>query len=146
MNTILHERQLEEYYCTLCYAVFDLKRRTMAMANSGLPYPIRATGETVSQVELPGVPLGAFAGSSYDEVGFDLAAGDVYVFCTDGVFEARDAQGQDLGISPVLDVVARNREKTARELVDAIFAAVHEFQGDAAPHDDVTAVVLKVTA
>ena len=28
LNRILHERQLEEYYCTLCYAVFDLKRRT----------------------------------------------------------------------------------------------------------------------
>ena len=28
MNTILHERQLEEYYCTLCYALFDFKRRT----------------------------------------------------------------------------------------------------------------------
>ena len=27
MNTILHERQLEEYYCTLCYALFDFKRR-----------------------------------------------------------------------------------------------------------------------
>ena len=26
-NTILHERQLEEYYCTLCYALFDFKRR-----------------------------------------------------------------------------------------------------------------------
>ena len=41
MNTILYERQLEEYYCTLCYAVFDFKRRTVTMANSGLPYPIR---------------------------------------------------------------------------------------------------------
>ena len=27
VNTILHQRQLEEYYCTLCYAIFDLKRR-----------------------------------------------------------------------------------------------------------------------
>ncbi|MGE4057141.1 MAG: GAF domain-containing protein, partial [Vicinamibacterales bacterium] len=26
MNTILHDRQLEEYYCTLCYALFDFKR------------------------------------------------------------------------------------------------------------------------
>ena len=26
INTILHERQLEEYYCTLCYAVFDMKK------------------------------------------------------------------------------------------------------------------------
>jgi len=71
MNTILHERQLEEYYCTLCYAVFDFKRRTVVMANSGLPYPIRGNLDTVSQVELPGVPLGSFAGSSYDEATFD---------------------------------------------------------------------------
>ena len=41
MNTILNERQLESYYCTLCYAVFDLKRRQVVLANSGLPYPIR---------------------------------------------------------------------------------------------------------
>ena len=27
VNTILQQRQLEEYYCTLCYTVFDLKRR-----------------------------------------------------------------------------------------------------------------------
>ena len=27
MNTTLHERQLEAYYCTLCYAFFDFRRR-----------------------------------------------------------------------------------------------------------------------
>src|SRR5438034_1107271 len=79
-NTILHRRQLEEYYCTLCYAVFDLKRRVVTMANSGLPYPIRCSGDElggagapvkVDQIELPGVPLGAFAGTTYDEVSFD---------------------------------------------------------------------------
>ena len=47
INTILHERQLEEYYCTLCYAIFDLKRRTVTLANSGLPYPIRCSAEGV---------------------------------------------------------------------------------------------------
>src|SRR5262245_22071308 len=73
-NNILYERQLEEYYCTLCYAVFDFKRRTLTMANSGLPYPIRYSGKTqeVSQLVLPGVPLGAFAGTTYDEKTFEL--------------------------------------------------------------------------
>ena len=45
VNTILHQRQLEEYYCTLCYAIFDLKRRIVTLANSGLPYPIRASAD-----------------------------------------------------------------------------------------------------
>jgi sigma-B regulation protein RsbU (phosphoserine phosphatase) len=145
MNTILHERQLEEYYCTLCYAVFDFKRRTVIMANSGLPYPVRASGDTVSQVELPGVPLGSFAGSSYDEASFDLAVGDVYVFCTDGVSEARDTRGLEFGTTRLLEVVALNRRKSSRDLVGAIYDALHDFSANAPVHDDMTAVVVKIT-
>jgi sigma-B regulation protein RsbU (phosphoserine phosphatase) len=143
-NTILHERQLEEYYCTLCYALFDFKRRTMIRANSGLPYPIRCSGDTVEQVVLPGVPLGSFAGSTYDELSFDLARDDVYVFCTDGVFEANDALGREFGAERLLQVVNDVRTKTAREIVDAIFAAVQAFRGDTPSNDDMTAVALKV--
>jgi phosphoserine phosphatase RsbU/P len=144
-NTILHQRQLEEYYCTLCYAVFDLKRRTVTLANSGLPYPIRCSGESVAQIELPGVPLGSFAGSVYDELSFDLSAGDVFVFCTDGVFEANDALGREFGAERLLQVVAETRTRRAQEIVDAIFNAVQEFRGDTPPNDDMTAVVLRIT-
>ena len=35
--------------------------------------------------------------------------------------------------------------KTAREIVDAIFAAVQDFRGDTPPNDDMTAVALKIT-
>jgi sigma-B regulation protein RsbU (phosphoserine phosphatase) len=145
-NTILHERQLEEYYCTLCYAVFDLKRRTVTLANSGLPYPIRCTAHTVSQIELPGVPLGSFARSTYDEAAFDLSPGDAFVFCSDGVFEANDAIGREFGAERLLAVVEAAYRRSARELVDAIFTAVHEFRGDTLPNDDMTAVALKITA
>jgi len=146
MNTILHERQLEEYYCTLCYAAFDFKRRTVALANSGLPFPVRCSGDTVSRIELPGVPLGSFAGSTYDEVTFELAAGDVFVFCSDGVFEANDGLAREFGDRRLVDVVTANRHATAREIVDAIFAAVQEFRADTPPNDDMTAVALKITS
>ena len=48
--------------------VFDLKRRTVTLANSGLPYPVRVSGGEAQLIELPGVPLGSFFGVSYDEV------------------------------------------------------------------------------
>jgi sigma-B regulation protein RsbU (phosphoserine phosphatase) len=144
-NTILHQRQLEEYYCTLCYSVFDFKRRTVTMANSGLPYPIRCSGDRAAQIELPGVPLGSFAGSTYDEVSFDLAAGDVFVFCSDGVSEANDALGREFGAERLLQVVRDTRSLSARAIVDAIFSAVQEFRADTPPNDDMTAVALKIT-
>jgi sigma-B regulation protein RsbU (phosphoserine phosphatase) len=126
--------------------VFDLKRRTVMLANSGLPYPIRCTGDAISQIGLPGVPLGSFPGSTYDEVTLDLAAGDVYVFCTDGVFEANDPLGREFGVERLLEVIGTVRQRPAREIVDAIFAAVQAFRGDAMPNDDMTAVAVKLTA
>jgi sigma-B regulation protein RsbU (phosphoserine phosphatase) len=144
-NTILYERQLEEYYCTLCYALFDVKRRTVTIANSGLPYPVRLTEDAVTQVECPGVPLGLFPGSTYDEIAFDLVAGDVYVFCSDGVYDATDATGDMFGTERLLRVVTEMRRKPAREIVDAIFSAVKAFRGDTAPNDDMTAVAIRMT-
>ena len=144
MNTILHERQLEPYYCTLCYALFDFKRRTVVLANSGLPYPVRCSGETASQIVLPGVPLGSFGGSVYDEVSFDLTAGDVIVFCSDGVFESNDARGREFGVERLSRVVLDARQQPARAIVEEVFTAVADFRGEARAKDDMTVVAIKI--
>ncbi len=146
MNTILHERQLEEYYCTLCYAFFDFKRRDVTFSNSGLPYPIHCSQHDCGQIELPGVPLGSFPGVTYDEVKVSMKAGDVFVFCTDGVFEAMNGAGKEFGARQVTQIVRETRTQSARAIVDAIFDAVIEFRGGIAQNDDMTAVAVKITA
>ena len=146
VNTILYQRQLEEYYCTLCYAEFDLKRRVFTMANSGLPYPIRWSDGVCSQIELPGVPLGSFQGTTYDEVSLGLRAGDLFVFCSDGVFEAMNEAGQEFTAERLIKVVERSHDLPAKKVVDAIFTAVEEWRDGAPPNDDMTAVVLRMTA
>jgi phosphoserine phosphatase RsbU/P len=146
MNTILHERQLEPYYCTLCYALFDFKRRTVVLANSGLPYPVRCSGETAAQIVLPGVPLGSFGGSSYDEASYDLTAGDVILFCSDGVFEANDARGREFGVERLSQVVLESRTQPARAIVEEVFSAVADFRGEARAKDDMTVVAIKINS
>lgn len=146
INAILRQRQLEPYYCTLCYASFDLKRRDVTLANSGLPFPVRASGDTCETIDLPGIPLGTFDATSYDERVFPLAAGDVYVFCSDGVFEAVSPTGEEFGRGRVLELVRATRHQPARSIVDAIFDAVDGFTGEVGPTDDTTAVAVKITA
>ena len=145
MNTILHERQLEEYYCTLCYAFFDFKGRTLTLSNSGLPYPIRCSDDGCGQIELPGMPLGSFPGVKYDEVAIPLEVGDVFVFCTDGVYESANTQGVEFGAWRVCETVRAHRHETARAIVDAIFDAADEFRGHTPQTDDMTAVAVKIT-
>jgi sigma-B regulation protein RsbU (phosphoserine phosphatase) len=145
VNTILHQRQLEEYYCTLCYAFFDLKRRNVTLANSGLPYPLRATIDGVMQIELPGVPLGSFPGSTYDELTIALHQGDLFVFCSDGVYEAMNASGEEFGVARAIEVVAGARQQDAKTVVASIVSAVDTFRDGTPPNDDMTIVVVKIT-
>ncbi len=145
INTILHERQLEEYYCTLCYAIFDLKRRSVTLANSGVPYPVRASGETCGLIEAPGVPLGSFPGMTYDEVTLPLTSGDVFVFCSDGVSEAMNRKSEEFGSGRLIDVVAKTKHLTAKEIVYSIVEAVEAHRAGFPPNDDTTVVALKIT-
>ena len=146
VNTILHQRQLEEYYCTLCYAVFDLKRHVLTMANSGLPYPIRWSDGICAPIELPGVPLGSFQGSTYDEVTLALHSGDVFVFCSDGVSEAMNEAGLEFTSERLIEVVETAHHLPAAKIVEAIFTAVEQWRAGAPPNDDMTAVAVKITA
>jgi phosphoserine phosphatase RsbU/P len=144
INTILHERQLEEYYCTLVYAVFDMKRKSVTLANSGLPYPIRVSGDQAEFVHLPGVPLGAFVGVSYDEATFPLTPGDVYVFYSDGVSEAMNERHQEFTASRLLEVVQGSRHLSAGQIIQHILTAVAEHRAGYPPNDDMTVVALKI--
>ena len=145
MNAILHERRLEEYYCVLCYAAFDLKKRQLVIANSGLPYPIRRSNGVSAPIELPGVPLGAFPSSTYEELTFDLKPGDIFVFCSDGIYEAQDDLGDEFGSTRLVAVVDRLAEEPAQAIVNGVFEAVDAFRTGGAPADDMTTVVLKIT-
>jgi sigma-B regulation protein RsbU (phosphoserine phosphatase) len=144
MNTILHERHLEEYYCTLCYALFDFPRGSVTLSNSGLPYPIRCSNGSCGQIELPGVPLGSFPGIVYDQVTLELQPDDLFVFCTDGIFEALNPQGTEFGARRICDVVETHQREPARLIVDAIFEAVTTFRDSSAQLDDMTAVAVKI--
>ena len=60
-----------------------------------------------------------------------LAAGDVFVLCSDGIFEAFDEAGQEFGAERVIDVIEQNYTLPSKEIVNELFTAVQKFCGDA---------------
>jgi sigma-B regulation protein RsbU (phosphoserine phosphatase) len=146
MNTTLHERQLEEYYCTLCYAFFDFSGRLLTLSNAGLPYPIRCSAAACGPIEIAGMPLGAFPGATYDEATIELQTDDVFVFCTDGILESLNEAGLEFGPTRLAEVIHETRGGSARDIVDAIFDATAAFRGTRGQADDMTAVAVKIIA
>jgi sigma-B regulation protein RsbU (phosphoserine phosphatase) len=118
----------------------------VTLSNSGLPYPIRCSAERCGQIELPGVPLGSFPGIVYDEVTLELQPEDLFVFCTDGIFEAFNEKGAEFGARRLSDVIGGARGASARGIVDAIFQEVTSFRGGEPQADDMTAVAVKISS
>jgi len=145
MNTILYERELETYFCTLCYALFDLKRRQLTIANSGLPYAIRRSRGVSTVIELPGVPLGALPSTAYEERTFDLHEGDLYVFYTDGISDPTDTLHREFGTNRIIAAIDELHQESPHRIVDGLFEAVQRFQDYGPPADDMTAVAVRIT-
>jgi serine phosphatase RsbU (regulator of sigma subunit) len=69
----------------------------------------------------------------------------VYLFCTDGVFEANDELGREFGTERLKKVVVESRKLPAKAMVEAVFAAVTDFRGEAPTKDDLTVVAVRIT-
>ena len=145
VNRTLCTRGVDGLFCTLAYALFDFRLRTVALANSGLPYPLhyRAATRRCEPIVLPGLPLGAFEAATYDERLITLEAGDIIVFHTDGVSEAR-AHSEDYGLARIRRQIEEHAGAAAEEIGDRILADVSAFMAGAPRGDDLTLLVVKV--
>ena len=145
VNRTLRRRGVEGLFCTLAFALFDFPSGRVQVANSGLPYPLhyRAAARRCGIIDVGGLPLGTFDQSAYEERVLDLSPGDVFVFHTDGVTEARRG-GEEYGGSRLKDRVEANAHLAAPALGALIVADLEAFMGGATPPDDATLVVVKI--
>jgi sigma-B regulation protein RsbU (phosphoserine phosphatase) len=145
VNRSLRRRGIEGLFCTLAYALFDFQERSLRLANSGLPHPFhyRAATMQAAPLDVSGLPLGTFDGVTYDEVSVALAAGDVVVFYTDGLIEARQGR-EEYGPERLSRGLEAHASLPAPELGERLLTEIGDFLGDANPADDVTLIVVKV--
>lgn len=134
-------------FVTAFYGVFDPERRTLTYSSAGHEPPrvCNADTGTFSVLEEPrNLPLGISAESVHGEACVNLAVGDRIVFYTDGITEAHGPDRVLFGTER-LDGVLCQQWATADALLAGVLDAVEEFTGGAAPHDDRTLLVAKLT-
>jgi sigma-B regulation protein RsbU (phosphoserine phosphatase) len=140
VNQSLNHRQ----YLVLTCALWDDDKKTMRVANSGLPRPIYCHQGHAHMLEAAGLPLGMFEDVAYDEIAIHASSGDVFVFFSDGIVDASNAKDEQFGRTRVEHVISKHSSGGAQEIVDAIFQASDDFSAGVPVFDDQTVVVLKV--
>jgi len=146
VNLSLAERPIAAQFVSIIYAVWDDEKRTLLVANSGLPKPIYWHDGKIELVEATGLPLGLFDEVDYDEVSFKAKPGDMFVFISDGILDARNRHGHSFGQERVEAIVAGCASKSADCVVNELFKAVTEHAAGVDTCDDQTVVAIKVKA
>ncbi len=144
VNFSLGERRIDAQFVSLIYAVWDDPNRMLTVANSGLPRPIYCHDGKIEIIQATGLPLGLFDEADYDEFTFRAKPGDMFVFFSDGILDARNKAGDMFGRTRVEKLVTGCEEQTADCVVDSIFKAVAKHARGVEAFDDQTVVAIKV--
>ena len=144
VNLSLAERRIEAQFVSIIYAVWDDAHRALTVANSGLPRPIYVHNGKNEIIEATGLPLGLFDEADYDELHFRMKPGEMFVFFSDGILDARNRRGEMFGRGRLEKLIAQSSGSEAQEVVDTIFKAVAEHSAGVETFDDQTVVAIRV--
>ena len=144
LNFSLGERRIEAQFVSLIYALWDDQSRTLRVANSGLPRPLYCHDGKIELINIAGLPSGLFDDADYDELSFRVKPGEMFVFFSDGILDARNRAGAMFGRGRLEEVVSQNLDAPPDTVVTAIFKAVAEHAAGEDAFDDQTVVVIRV--
>jgi phosphoserine phosphatase RsbU/P len=137
-------------FTTAFLAEIDPRTREMRYTNCGHNDPIlrRASGQ-IERLAVGGPPLGLplFTDDeiAYGSADVQLMPGDLLFIFTDGVVEAVNEKGEEFNESRLLGSISATASGTAAEILSRTMRDVNEFVGYARQHDDITALVLRVS-
>lgn len=129
-------------YVTFFCATLDIPRATLTYVNAGHNPPMlaRPNGSMLKLAD-GGPVLGEFEDWSAAQAEVGLNSGDRLVLYTDGISEATDADGNELGMDRLGELLVRYRALPAAELHARLLAEAVRFCNDSFS-DDATMMVL----
>src|SRR4030095_17008097 len=112
------ERPLDSQFVALLYTLWDDQRLELTIANSGLPRPLHCTSGRVNVLVAVGTPLGLLPGINYEQQVVKAKQGEVFIFLTDGILEARNKQGEEFGYHSLATALRGSEYLSVNEIRD----------------------------
>jgi len=149
VNKLLYEDldRARSFMSAFC-ATFDAATRELSYANAGHPPALllRADESSCTLLDADGILLGIRKDAEFSEVKVPLRAGDIVVFYTDGITETQNDADALFGIDRLARAVVTRRQQEPEMLIASVLAELSEFGGVRQRDDDLTIVVMKLTA
>jgi serine phosphatase RsbU (regulator of sigma subunit) len=142
LNRVFNETSLSSKFVSLVYGEVE-RNGNFIYCNAGHVPTLHYSDGVFTLLRKGGPVLGPSPDVRYARGYVLMKRDDILVFYTDGITEAHDLHETEFGMERLQQVVVENKDRPAREIVEAVFAAVTEFAPDDPLEDDRTVVVAK---
>jgi len=127
-NTTLGEAAQLPDFASVFFAVIEARSGVMTYCNAGHPpAALMAEVGSVTLLESNSAVIGAFPDLTYVDTAIVLGVEECVLLYTDGVTEARNAEGGFFGEEGLLDVLVAGHPHDVAQLPSAVFQAVLSF-------------------
>lgn len=148
INDSLAENNAQNMFVTMICGVLNLADGHLCYCSAGHNAPLIWDNEkgTHALPCLPNIPAGLFGGYAYENQTTKLLPGQKIILYTDGVTEAMSANKQMFGVERMKSTINSshkyNSHVGAKELVNDIFKAIHQYTGTIRPNDDIAIMAI----
>ena len=129
-------------YATLVCGRAD-KRGSIEICNAGHLPSLLLHGSDCHCLNANGLPLGLFCFEEFSVDRVKMEKGDFLMLLTDGLSEAQDPSGAELGVQALIEIAKRYPVQTALELVQLIVKKAADFRAGVRVKDDLTLLVIE---
>ena len=133
-------------FATLVYCIYDLETRSLVFTNAGHCVPLLRRGDRVFPLQAERAhtpPLGVTPDLEAGEARVQLHSGDMLIMVSDGILEARDARGNEYGLSRLSRRIRTARGST-EDVIKAILADIDGHTAEGPQGDDMTIVAMAI--
>lgn len=141
-RSLADELESTEMSITLFYGVLDDGEGVLRYANAGHPHAFVQRADGSCDRLIAGVPPLGFTDGPMVGHEVPLGPGDRLLLFTDGVSDARNAEGDRFGESAALEAAALGQDASPTDVLHALFDAVEAFVGETPLIDDLAVVVV----
>jgi len=145
LNAHLFKNTSDDRYATLFYATYDSDTHSLTYTNAGHLAPLLFTNGCAQPLDQGGgTVVGLFENPPFTQVTLRIPPGSLLVAFSDGLTEAANPAGEELGTDRIKDEISRLREMPPQQIAESLVAMAARWSGTSEQADDVTVVVARM--
>lgn len=135
-------------FSTVCYTRFNLDKLRMDVVDCGHTNALHLHGSTgeVTRLKSDNMPIGFTEWEVYKQMSVRIAPGDMVFFYSDGLIEAKNAQGEVFGMDRLIEFLGQRKDREPAEILKDIYGELVYFSNSVSFADDLTCIAVRIVS